>query len=195
MVNTLVGRSLLVACAMVFSGLSAGAGEPTLEERAAKARGAVKAFAGELKSQLVAGMKAGGAVSAISVCKSAAPEIASRSSKETGWSVGRTALKLRNPNNAPDDYERKVLEDFVARRAAGADPKMLEHFEIAEKDGEKVFRYMKAIPTGDVCLACHGNSVADDVSAAIKTHYPDDDATGFAKGDIRGAFTIVQPLK
>jgi len=41
-----------------------------------------------------------------------------------------------------------------------------------------------------MCLACHGDNIAPEVTAAIRAHYPEDQATGFATGQLRGAFSI-----
>jgi hypothetical protein len=49
---------------------------------------------------------------------------------------------------------------------------------------------MRAIPTAPVCTTCHGATVAPDVAAAIAARYPEDRATGFSPGDLRGAFSI-----
>ena len=62
----------------------------------------------------------------------------------------------------------------------------------AEKDGKRVFRYMKAIPTGALCLNCHGTTLAPEVAAKLHELYPADAATGFNAGDLRGAFTITE---
>jgi hypothetical protein len=71
----------------------------------------------------------------------------------------------------------------------------LEHHEVVEQDGKKVFRWMKAIPTAKVCLNCHGgDTVAAPVEAKLKELYPTDQARGYSVGDIRGAFTITQPM-
>ena len=53
---------------------------------------------------------------------------------------------------------------------------------------------MKAIPTADLCLACHGESINPDIAAAIDEAYPEDQARGFKSGDIRGAFSLSKPL-
>jgi len=52
---------------------------------------------------------------------------------------------------------------------------------------------MKAIPTGEGCLKCHGQNIAPEITAKLKENYPDDKATGFKLGDVRGAFSIIQP--
>ena len=61
-------------------------------------------------------------------------------------------------------------------------------------DGRKVFRYMKAISTGALCLNCHGADVSADVTRELERLYPKDAARGFRVGDIRGAFSITQTL-
>ena len=46
------------------------------------------------------------------------------------------------------------------------------------------------ITTGAVCLRCHGKSIAPEVSSAIRAAYPNDQATGFDEGDLRGVFWV-----
>lgn len=159
-----------------------------------ESRGAVQAFKQSLQAELQAHLKTGGPVQAISVCNVRAPEIAASLSKPHDWHIGRTSLKLRNPNNAPDDWERAVLEQFEHDKSGGADPQSLEHYAVVSEEGRRYFRYMKAIPVGEVCLACHGASIAPDVRAKLNELYPNDQATGFSVGDLRGAFTISQSL-
>ena len=108
--------------------------------------------------------------------------------------VGRTALRLRNPANAPDDFERAAMERFQREIAAGADPAALELAEIVEGPQGDTFRYMKPIMTGGPCVLCHGEAVPPEAMAAILERYPEDRATGFAPGEMRGAFTITKAL-
>lgn len=155
-----------------------------------QARGLVKTFFTSLKGQLQAAMKSGGPVKAIEVCKVQAPAIAGNLAHESGWQVARTSLKLRNPGNRPDVWESKVLQQFEARKRAGEGVKKIEFSEVVEVGAAKTFRYMKAIPTGEVCLNCHGDKIAPEVRAQLNRLYPGDQATGYALGDIRGAFTL-----
>ena len=53
---------------------------------------------------------------------------------------------------------------------------------------------MKAIPTAAVCLKCHGTELTADVVDALNNAYPEDKATGYQEGDIRGAFVVVKDL-
>ncbi|MCB1520632.1 MAG: DUF3365 domain-containing protein [Hyphomicrobiaceae bacterium] len=165
-------------------------------ERIAKARGAIKGLAEGLKAKLVTAMKDGGPVAALDVCNIEAPKITAARSAESGMSVARTALKVRNQNNAADDFERRVMEQFIEKIKSGADAMKLEHAETVEMDGKKVFRYMKPIMTaGSPCLACHGSELKPPVAEKIKALYPKDEATGFSAGDMRGAFTVKQAIE
>lgn len=167
-----------------------------LTQQTAVAREAAKELGEALKAQLMAAMKSGGPIAAIPVCNTVAPATASVISERRGIKVGRTALKVRNPANAPDAFERRVLEDFAKQMAAGADPAKLEYAETVSENGSPAFRYMKAIPmAAEPCAACHGSEVQPDVKAAIGKLYPQDEATGFKPGDLRGAFSIRQAVK
>jgi hypothetical protein len=164
--------------------------------RIAKAREAIKGLADDLRNELVTAIKAGGPVAALQVCNSRAIEIQEQRSKAMGLSIARTALKVRNPRNAADDFERKAMEGFIEKMKAGADPMTLEHAETTTKDGAKVFRYMKPIPTAaEPCLACHGSELKPEVAEEVKRLYPADQATGFKAGDLRGAFTVTQKVE
>jgi len=158
-------------------------------------RSAIKALGSELKATLQSSMKSEGPVKAISVCNVQAPKLAQKVSTEKGMEVGRTSLKTRNPLNAPDPWELSVLEQFEHRKAEGEALKTIEYSEIVQHNGNKVFRYMKAIPTDDVCLMCHGKQIPENLSAELGKLYPDDQATGYSKGDIRGAFTVTKILE
>ena len=169
--------------------------QPSTADRAAlieAAEAAIAALAGPLQAQLQAALAAGGPVTALEVCKVAAPQLAAAVSAEHGVSIRRVSLKNRNPTEGkPSDWQRLVLESFEAERAAGASAEALRHNSSA--DGE--FRYMKAIPTGRPCLACHGAPLAPEVTATLAALYPEDRATGFREGDIRGAFVVTKALE
>ena len=158
-------------------------------------RDAIKALAAELKGTLKSTMKAEGPIKAISVCNEKAPLLAQKVSTEKGMEVGRTSLRVRNELNAPDAWELSVLEQFEHRKSEGEAVKTIEYSETTQLDGNKVFRYMKAIPTDDVCLMCHGENIAENLAAELAKLYPNDRATGFSKGDIRGAFSVVKILE
>jgi hypothetical protein len=184
-----LSATLLLSVMYHASALAAGY-EPQLEE----SRAIAAEFMKTLKGELMQAMQAGGPVNAIGVCKLRAPAIAAELSALKGWQVGRTSLKVRNPANAPDSWERAGLESFEQRKQAGEDPAQLEYFAVVEQKGKPVFRYMKAIPTAGLCLTCHGTSIDPSVEAKLAELYPADQARGYRAGDIRGAFTFIEPL-
>ena len=174
--------------------LPAYGGEPdvTWDERS---RALADQLMSELKSELGRALQQGGPVAAVAVCKSRAPEIAARLSASSGAEVKRTAIRLRNPANAPDDLERAVMQGFAAE-LSGASP-------VASVPPEAIFesrsaqgterRYLRAIVMQPVCLACHGTTLAPDIATAIAREYPQDAATGFETGQLRGAVTVRWP--
>ncbi|MDG6778985.1 DUF3365 domain-containing protein [Thiomicrorhabdus sp. zzn3] len=166
--------------------------ESSLPEKQLEARQLAKQFLGQLKPELGKAMKSAGPVHAVDVCYKKAPEIAQNLSQSSGWNVNRVSLKPRAVNAVPDAWEKQTLEWFEAQANSGADIKKLEKFEIVKLDGQDTYRYMKAIPTGDICLTCHGTAVPPAVKAKLEELYPQDKATGFHKGQIRGAFSFQQ---
>jgi len=179
---------LLASSVHVVPAIAADTGT---DAHVAEANTIIKDFMTNLKGELKSALKAEGPVGAIGVCQEAAPAVTRDVAAKHGWDVGRTALKLRNPDNAPDDWERAVLEAFVAQREAGADPKKLSVTRVVNRDGEATFRYMKAIPLAQKpCATCHGTNVDPDLRAEILERYPEDKAVGFKPGEIRGAFTL-----
>jgi hypothetical protein len=149
----------------------------------------------KLLATLSAAIDKGGPDGAIAVCRDEAPKLAKAASEQSGWNIRRVSLRQRNPKAVPDAWERAALEDFDRRATAGESPATLEKAELLNEGGQKVQRYMRALPTQPLCLACHGDaaSLSPAVSARLKELYPEDRAVGYAVGQIRGAMTIKRP--
>ena len=156
---------------------------------------AIKAFASQLKTELIADMQAGGPLQAVIVCNTAAEEIARKNSDKNSWLISRTSLKPRNSKNTPNDWERGVLESFEKRKLAGEPISEIEHAEVVSNNGQSEFRYMKAIPAKGLCLVCHGENIAPELATKIDQLYPHDQARNYKLGDIRGAFSIVKDVQ
>jgi hypothetical protein len=150
----------------------------------------------KLLEVLNAQISASGHTGAIAACREQAPAMAKALSEQTGWSIRRVSLKNRNPKATPDAWEKTVLEEFDRRLAAGENPAAIEKNEVVTIDGQKTFRYMKALPTQELCLSCHGTpeTVPADVQAKLRELYPDDKATGYGLKQIRGAITARKSL-
>ena len=186
----LAGGSGLAAC----GGPAADSPEdtvPAIEESDLQgARDAAAKLGSELKAQLIAAIEAEGPVGGVQVCAQIAPDIAKMVSEDTGFEVGRTSLRTRNASNMPDGWERETLLAFDEAMRHGKTADSLERAEVVSEDGVQTLRWMKPIPTGQLCLACHGEHVDDAVLAEIAAQYPGDQATGFQPGEMRGAFTV-----
>ena len=138
-----------------------------------------------------------GVAGAIPVCKEQAPALIKEKRVETGWDIRRVSLKTRNAERGtPDIWEVRQLADFNIRAANGEKIDSIEKAEIVSIDDKPVFRYMKALPVGDVCVKCHGpaETLDTDLKARLAENYPHDQATGYSKGQIRGALTVKRPL-
>ena len=180
---------------LAFLVLTGSVHAATEQEMITASRQSIKTFAAQLKNKLQHAMKQGGPVQAIQVCRTAAAEISQQVSDQYGWKIARTSLKVRNPANAPDPWEKQVLQDFATRRARGEDLNSMEHSEIIRSTENTTFRYMKAIPTADMCVMCHGENIAANIAEKLQEFYPDDQARGFKAGNLRGAFTITRNIE
>ena len=175
------------------------AGKPTTSEKSLneerdRARAAIGAFATALQAELKTAMKQGGPINAIGVCNTTAMPITEAVSLEQGLELSRVSFKNRNPANAPEVWQTEVLESFENRQAAGEDPAGLTWSDVAEIYGKQQFRFMQAIPTGALCLQCHGENISPEVQAELARLYPEDKAIGYSAGDIRGAFVVTRNL-
>jgi len=184
-------RSIFLAIVLMqFSTLAIAENTAQLEEQAKKL---ALQLGTQLKSRLKVAIEAGGPSNAITTCNVVAPQIAEELSTG-GWQVGRTSLKLRNPSNSPDEWERLTLLGFEQQLAANVPAANLQNTTIESKHGESRYRFMKAILIDSVCLACHGEAIAADVQSVLAEKYPLDAATGYKAGELRGAFTISKML-
>ncbi len=174
---------LALCCTAILShSVHAATQEEQLKQEAAAL---IPPFAKHMMDTVQQAKEDGGPVAAVAACQTLAPEIANEHSN-ANWKIGRTSLKTRNSDNAPDAWERSVLEQFAERAANGEDAKTISYAETV--NGQ--FRLMKAIPLQEGCLGCHGNDIKPPIAEALKAKYPNDQATGYALGDIRGAFTL-----
>ena len=188
-------KTITTILAILLSLFVAGTlSEAPIDPHVLEARELVNQFFGSLKGELQAALNEGGPVTAISVCKLKAPRLTKEFSSLTGWYIARTSLKLRNPNNHPDAWEKQVMEQFLTRQTNGEPLTNMEYSEVILIDGRKIFRYMKAIEVMDLCLNCHGENVKPEIKRILTQLYPNDQATGFTKGDLRGAFTLAKSL-
>lgn len=137
-------------------------------------------FKQQLMGALMSGL-ARGPVEAVDTCHVQAPRIAADLGTED-LRVGRTSHRLRNPDNAGPAWATEVLQTYLDQ------PGDRTPRTVALADGRK--GYVEPIVTQPMCLICHGSSVSPPVAEAIQARYPEDRATGFETGDLRGVFWL-----
>lgn len=147
---------------------------------------------GKLSTALTKALASEGPAGALPVCATTAPAIAAGTGKAHGVTLRRATDKPRNPNNAVTDEERKALSAFAASLAKKEAP---EPQLITNPDGSVSYLAPIIIP-GALCLQCHGNEATDiapETLAAIRKLYPQDKATGYKTGDLRGLWRVTFP--
>jgi hypothetical protein len=146
------------------------------KERALKAKDELFS---RLSSELMSAMSTDGPSAAIEVCSKQAPKIAADVGKEHDVSIGRTSFKLRNKANARPEWAAQFVEQRVAEP------------QFVELDGD-IMGALLPIRLKSQCLLCHGpkDQIASDVRDQLAILYPDDMATGFQEGDLRGWFWV-----
>ena len=155
---------------------------PEQEQQKTVAIAAKDAMFTKLSGTLMSAIEADGPAKAIDVCKAAAPAIGEQVKREFGVEIGRTSFKLRNTTNAGPDW----AASFVAEKSE--QPVFVEL-----PDGS--LGVLLPIMLKKKCTLCHGDreTLQEDVRAALDLHYPNDAATGFQEGDLRGWFWVEVP--
>ncbi len=149
---------------------------------------------GRLSAALAEAVAQGGPAGALGVCREQAPVIAESVGKEHGVTLRRAAIRFRNPKNAADESETAALATFAAALAAQQVPQALT---LADADGGTSF-IAPILLANALCLQCHGTpgvDIAPGTLEAIRRLYPEDQATGFKLGDLRGLWRVSFPAR
>ena len=155
--------------------------EPNEEQRQAMLGAQLLLFQ-RLSGRLMQAMGEQGPAAAITVCQTEAPQIAADVSEQQGLSIGRTGVRLRNPNNQPPAWAKPLT-----------DQKTDTPTFVTLSNGQAAA--LLPIKLQGTCLMCHGpkEQIAPLVAAQLAKLYPDDQATGFQEGELRGWFWIELP--
>jgi two-component system, NarL family, sensor histidine kinase BarA len=103
--------------------------------------------------------------------------------KSTNFVMKQTSLEYRNPENAPDEFEVRMLKQFKTTR--DKEPTWGEDFD---KEGNKTIRYIFPLYIKEDCLPCHGKPAYEgelDITGYEKE--------GYEVGELRGAISIAAP--
>lgn|GEM_PF-426788 len=160
----------------------------------AQLHSAVSNLGNRTKVQLMARLEGEGPASALEACAVDAAQILSEVGSPTlavgddavvsPVVLGRSSHRLRNPANAGPEWVMAWLEAHRELPAKKAKPLST----VVETDDGPQARVLKPLSTSGPCLLCHGPKagLTEDVQKALATRYPDDHATGFLAGDLRG---------
>jgi hypothetical protein len=113
-------------------------------------------------------------------------EIGKKFYKATGYQLRQISSKYRNPDNKPDKFEEKALVEFEK------DKNLSEYKGVDKVNGQKVLRYLTPLYIEEACLKCH--SAKETIPEFIQEDYPEDKATDYSFGDLRGAISVVVPV-
>ncbi len=154
-------------------------------------------FMKDLKSILIKQIQSGGVLKAVSVCSDTAQVLTNKFGMERGIYIKRVSLKNRNPNNYPDDFEKRILNQFELLQQNKKLNNKTEFAEIITEGDYKYFRYLKPIIVQAECLNCHGSEtdIMPEVKNLIAQNYPDDKAIGYKPGELRGAVSIKKVIE
>lgn len=178
--------SLLTASllASALSALSPAADHEMLEKGNTTAGILFQKLGGEVKMQ----MELLGVPGTLHYCSQNALALTDQVAKETGTSIKRSSLKNRNPANAANAQEAAVLMRWEKMAQEG---KSLPQYELQRLSDTSGIYYKPIIINNEACLKCHGEIAAGSpVNEAIRATYPDDKATGYKMGDLRGMIAI-----
>lgn len=159
-----------------------------------QARKAALRLSMELKGALTRHMAAGGSSAAVNVCADSAQILTAAVSSATGLAVQRVSTRPRNAKNAPDSIDLAALAEFERLKTAGG---LADSTTVVVGDLNGSRRLYVPILTGPFCLTCHGDqeSLKPELRKILKQLYPDDRATGYAPGDLRGAIRVAEKAR
>jgi hypothetical protein len=150
-----------------------------------RARGAAKKLGKTLKERLLSAMADGGAEGAVQMCSTEAQKLTAGVTEQSGVQVGRSSLRLRNPENEGPAWVMKWLRAQGERKAEG----VTGFARVVDTGQGARARVLKPLAVQGPCLNCHGprETLPEGVRKVLSEQYPEDEAVGYALGDLRGA--------
>jgi len=139
-----------------------------------------------LVRELTAAMQAGGPPTAVAYCHGRAQQVMDSISAATGVQVRRVSDRARNPLDLPQSKAEEATLRLLQTQYDGPS------LSIVETEGPQV-HYYRPIMIKEPCLACHGTpgeTISDETMAVIRDVYPNDQATGYKLGDLRGMWHL-----
>ncbi|QDS93810.1 hypothetical protein FF011L_25830 [Roseimaritima multifibrata] len=157
-------------------------GETPSDEQKEAMLAAKDALFQTLSGRLTEAMGNQGPAGAIEVCQKEAPQMAADVSESHALKIGRTGVRLRNPNNQPPAWAKAMTEAKVDT------PQF-----VSLTNGNSAA--LLPIKLKAECLMCHGpkDQMPPMISSQLAKLYPNDHATDFKEGELRGWFWVEKP--
>lgn len=142
-----------------------------------------QALGGELKASI----QRGGITEAVNYCNLKAIPLTDSLAKFYSVSIKRATSKPRNPQNAATETEQEILAVWETKRQNDGElsPVLFE--------GEDAVDFYSPIVMQALCTNCHGivgESLTVENQKIINQKYPNDQATGYMEGDLRGMWHV-----
>jgi hypothetical protein len=162
---------------------------PELKEVIQTGKETSKTLLQTLGKNMKAHMKKGGPMDALNFCANKAYSLTESVNKKLkdGVSVKRISLKERSSINRAEADEAKVLKAMQTLK----DANVVLPKHMVQKVSKDVYKFYKPLVINKgVCLKCHGDIQNKNLKDAIAKRYPQDKATGYKMGDLRGAIVV-----
>lgn len=188
---------LMITIILLIAGCQYSGGEPAAKTSTDpvdyRQRGAAigQKLTGTLMSHLARQIETHGPAGAVEYCSLQALPLTDSIARAEKVQIKRVSHRPRNPQNAANERELALIEKY---REEMADGQALEpHLRKTENEVQFYAPIVLSMPT---CLKCHGQPGADIDSATrqvLQQRYPEDRATGFSLGEIRGLLVVNFP--
>ncbi|NLC71691.1 MAG: DUF3365 domain-containing protein, partial [Desulfuromonadaceae bacterium] len=119
----------------------------------------------------------------------ASGRIGQRVADDMGYRLRQVSNRFRNPDNAPDPYEKEGLSRLHQ------DSEREEAYAMTSVEGKPVLRYLRPFRAKMSCLQCHGKP--EEAPDFIHANYPakSDNAYHYKTGELIGAASIIIPME
>ncbi len=172
----------------LLAGVSLLAAPLTDEQAVAKGSSVSAALLQKLGGEVKKNMEASGPVKTLEFCSLHALSMTDEIAKENGTQIKRLTLKERNPVNAAEGDDKALLQQWEHMLAQG---QALPSHELKRLPNGTVAYYKPLLINNEACLKCHGDIAKDSpLGQAITSTYPEDKATGYKMGDLRGMIKV-----
>lgn len=131
----------------------------------------------------------GGFESAAEYCAMEAYPLTDSLAAEYKVFLKRVSLKPRNLSNAPSSVENGLLEAYEYAHEQGLPLNTNVQFL---RPGDTILYNKPIFIASELCLNCHGpeEKLAEGVKALLTEKYPEDKATGYKMGELRGMWSL-----